>query len=415
MDKLREYQRLVGEARTAIQRGDPDHAYQLAQNAAGLIANREDAWLILAALVEPDKSLDYIHKALEANPESSRARRGLEWARKRLEVSSRLESVQPVQPAIKLHDVDQEQIRESSMSVKHGGMAPGVRKKTSRRRRRTSLLPLLFVILGCFVFGFAGWSAVTSPVMSSLLGTNLPPSPAQDDFPHFARVEIPKPAGVASALETTLLPTPTLVESQASSPSGNELSVVIPTAEEMLHSMPDGMVMEYPSVTPTVLTPAGPTETPGVMMAELVPDTPTPEYVPPTDAPPAAPLPAQASSGGGGHWIDVDLSQQRLYAYAGDTLMNSFLVSTGTWQTPTVMGKYKVWIKLRYSDMTGPGYFLPDVPYVMYFYGDYGIHGTYWHNNFGTPMSHGCVNLSIPDAAWLYDFSAVGTTVNVHY
>ena len=152
------------------------------------------------------------------------------------------------------------------------------------------------------------------------------------------------------------------------------------------------------------------------MYAEIVADTPTPEYVPPTDAPFApAPVAPQVASYEGEHWIDVDLSQQRVYAYAGDTVVNSFVVSTGTWQTPTVTGKFKVWIKLRFSDMSGPGYYLPDVPYVMYFHGDYGLHGTYWHNNFGTPMSHGCVNLSIPDAAWLYDFSREGTVVNVHY
>jgi lipoprotein-anchoring transpeptidase ErfK/SrfK len=103
------------------------------------------------------------------------------------------------------------------------------------------------------------------------------------------------------------------------------------------------------------------------------------------------------------------------YAYAGDTVVNSFLVSTGTWLTPTVTGKFRIWIKLRYSDMSGPDYYLPNVPYVMYFYKDYGLHGTYWHNNFGTPMSHGCVNFSIPDAAWVYDFVSEGSVVNVHY
>ncbi len=111
----------------------------------------------------------------------------------------------------------------------------------------------------------------------------------------------------------------------------------------------------------------------------------------------------------------LNLSQQMLYAYAGDTVVNSFLVSTGTWLTPTVTGKYRVWVKLLASDMSGADYYLPGVPYVMYFYKDYGIHGTYWHNNFGTPMSHGCVNLSIPDAEWVYNFSTVGTVVNVHY
>ena len=51
----------------------------------------------------------------------------------------------------------------------------------------------------------------------------------------------------------------------------------------------------------------------------------------------------------------------------------------------------------------------------MYFYGGYGLHGTYWHNNFGTPMSHGCVNLSQGDAAWLYNWAPVGTKVVTHY
>jgi lipoprotein-anchoring transpeptidase ErfK/SrfK len=65
--------------------------------------------------------------------------------------------------------------------------------------------------------------------------------------------------------------------------------------------------------------------------------------------------------------------------------------------------------------MAGPGYYLPNVPYVMYFFQGYGIHGTYWHNNFGTPMSHGCVNLTIEDSAWIFDFASVGTVVFVHY
>ena len=81
--------------------------------------------------------------------------------------------------------------------------------------------------------------------------------------------------------------------------------------------------------------------------------------------------------------------------------------------------QFQVWVKLRTDDMRGVDlgvpWYLPDVPYVMYFFSDYGIHGTYWHDNFGTPMSHGCINLSIEDAEWLYNFSEVGTAVNVHY
>ena len=79
------------------------------------------------------------------------------------------------------------------------------------------------------------------------------------------------------------------------------------------------------------------------------------------------------------------------------------------------VSEFQIWNKTRIQDMSGPGYYLPDVPYVMYFYKDYGIHGTYWHNNFGTPMSHGCVNLTIPDSEWLFNWAYVGMTVKVHY
>jgi lipoprotein-anchoring transpeptidase ErfK/SrfK len=59
-------------------------------------------------------------------------------------------------------------------------------------------------------------------------------------------------------------------------------------------------------------------------------------------------------------------------------------------------------------------YYLPDVPYSMYYSGDFSIHGTYWHHNFGTPMSHGCVNMDTSDAEWLYNWSSIGTLVNIH-
>ena len=112
--------------------------------------------------------------------------------------------------------------------------------------------------------------------------------------------------------------------------------------------------------------------------------------------------------------IEVDLTNQRLYAYESEDQVYDFLVSTGKFnRTPT--GRFKIWIKLRYTKMSGGSkalgtfYYLPNVPYVMYFYNDeypkpqgYGIHGTYWHNNFGHPMSHGCINLKTPDAEKLY-------------
>ena len=120
-------------------------------------------------------------------------------------------------------------------------------------------------------------------------------------------------------------------------------------------------------------------------------------------------------SGGKGRWIDVNLSKQRLTAYQGNTPVFSALVSTGLPRTPTVVGRFKIYTKLTSTRMRGPGYDLPNVPYTMYFYKGYGIHGTYWHHNFGHPMSHGCVNLRTSDAAWLFNWASIGTPVVTHY
>jgi LysM repeat protein len=132
-----------------------------------------------------------------------------------------------------------------------------------------------------------------------------------------------------------------------------------------------------------------------------------------------------AASGGGGtkppagpvagRWIDVDISSQRLTAYQGNTPVFSALISSGLPRTPTVIGRFKVYTKLRSTRMRGPGYDLPGVPYTMYFYKGYAIHGTYWHNNFGRPMSHGCVNMRTQDAGWLFNWASVGTPVVTHW
>lgn len=118
-------------------------------------------------------------------------------------------------------------------------------------------------------------------------------------------------------------------------------------------------------------------------------------------------------------WINVNLTTQMLTAYEGDTAVFSTYISSGVQDHPTVTGQFRVW--LRYESQTMDGrllgydYYLENVPYVMYFFEDYALHGAYWHNNFGTPMSHGCVNIHPDDAAWLYNWASLGTLVNVHY
>ena len=116
-----------------------------------------------------------------------------------------------------------------------------------------------------------------------------------------------------------------------------------------------------------------------------------------------------------GRYIDINLSEQTLYAFESYNLVNQFLVSTGRTGYDTPTGEFHVYGKTELQKMSGPGYYLPNVPYISWFLGDYSIHGTYWHNNFGHTMSHGCVNASIPDAEWIYNWDEVGTPVYVHY
>jgi LysM repeat protein len=115
----------------------------------------------------------------------------------------------------------------------------------------------------------------------------------------------------------------------------------------------------------------------------------------------------------GGKQIIVDISDQRVYAYENGQLVNNVLVSTGEWYAPTVLGDYSIYLKYDSQAMSGPGYYLPGVPWVMYFYQGYSLHGTYWHSNFGQPMSHGCVNLPTPEALWFYQWAPIGTPVHV--
>jgi hypothetical protein len=111
-------------------------------------------------------------------------------------------------------------------------------------------------------------------------------------------------------------------------------------------------------------------------------------------------------------WIDVDLSEQRVVAYAGRRPIRAFTVSTGLAGTPTVQGTFRIWIRTRIQDMSGGSraagsyYYLKNVEWVQYFYEEYAFHGTYWHDNFGRPMSRGCVNMRNEDAQWLFEWAA---------
>jgi len=111
--------------------------------------------------------------------------------------------------------------------------------------------------------------------------------------------------------------------------------------------------------------------------------------------------------------IIVDLSEQRLWAYEGDYLLKTFLVSTGLPRTPTRPGDFRISQKIYSKLYSGPDYYLPNTLWNMRFDSSKLLHGAYWHNNFGHRMSHGCINIAYPNAEWLYNSTPMWTEVIV--
>jgi lipoprotein-anchoring transpeptidase ErfK/SrfK len=394
-----EAREFVARAREALRRGDRPSARQLGEQAALRAPQMEDVWLVLAASdPDPREALAYAQKALQLNPQSARARRGVEWASGQLKQAQArpAQSLPKVQTSAPPRIVPNPAEALMGLPRKHAYQT-AVALPQLTADRPNWLLPALLTGVGFMLVGILVFFALTSSTLASFVSSHS--APRQEQL--WAPVEIAKPGTTPIGGSAFAAPagTPTSAALRASA-----TPTEAPVASET--SAPTDVPTEAATVIPAV------TETPGSMAMEVLADTPTSAYVAPTYA---APKDQIASVGNGTRWIDVDLSNQMVYAYEGDTIVNSFVVSTGTWIHPTVTGKYKIYIKLRSGSMSGPGYYLPNVPYIMYFYKSYGLHGTYWHNNFGTPMSHGCVNLRTDDAAWLYNWSSLGTVVNVHY
>ncbi len=121
---------------------------------------------------------------------------------------------------------------------------------------------------------------------------------------------------------------------------------------------------------------------------------------------------------GYGKWIEIDISRQTLTLYLGNDAIASYLISSGRGATPTQIGEGRIYAKYTMQTMTGTingeYYYVPNIKWVSYFNGGEAIHGTYWHSNFGHPMSHGCINMTEEAAKVVYDFAPIGTKVIVH-
>ena len=120
-------------------------------------------------------------------------------------------------------------------------------------------------------------------------------------------------------------------------------------------------------------------------------------------------------------WIEVSLDEQMLYLYQGSEVRFAYRVSTGRPGIPgklksmaTRKGVYKIYALYVSYPMWGKDWYCPDVPYAMFFHHELAIHAAYWHNDFGKPVSHGCVNMMPDDAKEVYGQVKKRTVVWVH-
>lgn len=154
--------------------------------------------------------------------------------------------------------------------------------------------------------------------------------------------------------------------------------------DEAPEPLPRGRAVEVLEVGRRVLTTSGSLPRPAVRLAWA---RPRPVGIGPAE-----------------RWVHVDLDEQTLTAYEGDRLVFATLVSTGKpgWETPS--GVFRVWLKVRHGQMHGhrTRYLVEEVPDILYFGKDVALHAAVWHDRFGMPVSHGCVNLSLADGEWLF-------------
>jgi lipoprotein-anchoring transpeptidase ErfK/SrfK len=332
--------------------GDYAQARRLFQAARDRDADNIVALLWLAGLASTrDESLALLSRVLELDPKNEPARAGIRWARHLPPTD------QDFSPVTAQHPERSELLRDLLESSKAQEKAR-IGIVAQRARRFLGPLRLLLVVATCLFLGGVALVARYSPatVLAWMLPTDTPAVAASPTLSQ-AFSDSPTPAAVTS---------PNSIPTASPAPTATATEVTITSL----------------SIDPTWTPPVTP---------------------PPTETP--APQPVSQRTTEEEKWIDVDLTQQQLTAYQGSTPMLQVSVSTGLPRTPTVVGEFRIYWKLLATDMAGPNYYLRDVPYTMYFYRSYALHGTYWHNNFGQPMSHGCVNLRTEDAEWLFNWA----------
>ena len=352
--KARRIVALLNSGKAMAQAGRRADARRTFEKVLRLDPCNEEAILWWAGLSgDPRITMKALARVLEINPHNQRAKVGLRAAQRRLaKASSRAPVASPIQEALPTEPNSEQLIGENRplQSKVQESISPVPVSARSSPLNRRQ---------SALYFGLMLLIVVFSCVL--------------------AAVALPEaPQAVWAAFNPTATPTSTATATATATPT------------------------DTPTATPTATATPSPTVTPT--------PSPTPTPVPTLafDVPPISSAPTD------GKWIDIDLSDQRLVAYMGTVPVYAVRISTGVARWPTVKGEFRIYRKLTSTTMAGPGYYLTGVPWTMYYYKSYAIHGTYWHNNFGQTMSHGCVNLPTPDAKWLFDWTPNDTLVVVH-
>jgi lipoprotein-anchoring transpeptidase ErfK/SrfK len=381
----------VQNAQNALQRGDKLSARRWAELAALLAPEREEPWLLLAAAASPQASVGYLRQALKVNPDSPRAKAGMDWALKRVETAAQTATTARVSVSKPVGRVAQ---TAATAPLKVEKPAPAPKKNgsllESAKKSQSSFLFILLPVLLIAVLAFSIWNV--SPVLAVFVSQSG--VAGNSHAPAWAQAEIAK---------ATMTLTPT--------------AIITPTAP--FTSTPVATFSEADTFTPAF------TETPiAPMAAEFTPTAlPTDSAAPEQATPQPPPNVSPAGPDSGGKWILVDISQQHLWAYQGETLIYSFVASTGM-NNATRAGHFAVQSKIPNAYGSTWNIWMPNWLGIYYAGSmENGIHAlpilpngaTLWAGFLGTPISYGCVVLGSYEAQLLFDWAEIGTPVTIQW
>lgn len=383
-------------SKAALKQGNKDLARQWAEKAASLAPHLEEPWLILAATSRPQVSLHYLRRALAINPENQRAQKGMAWAKHRLaslQVEKRKPEVTKIVPSGEKIEVTQKQkaipqIEESAGGILHvHTKVDETQPKKAFKRVKTTPREKKQPV-----------KAAAPRASVRFLRQSLPAFILTVLIVSLVWALMPRFSSLAAALKAT--PTATIVQ-QHWGEGEIEKPTYTPSPTATFTATPTSTITPSPTITPIPPT---------------LTNTPRPANT-------AVPVVEENPAPVGGKYVLIDISEQHLYAYQGNTLVYSFVASTGM-NNATATGSFSVLNKIPNAYGATWDIWMP------YWLGIYwagslqnGIHAlpimangaTLWAGYLGTPISYGCIVLGTYEAQLLYNWVDIGTPVDIQW